>query len=152
MANNGKLAQAKNAKNDEFYTQWSDIEKEVQAYLEFDPSVFKGKTILCPCDDYEWSNFTKFFALHFQEYGLKKLVSTSYAPESKTYKAGYQPTLFETDDPKFDKKKTRLNGKIFILDNTDINHDGKINIEDLQWNYYERRRRFSERRSNKTAQ
>ena len=51
MARNSRLSQAKNAKNDEFYTQWADIEKEVNAYLEFDPDVFKGKTVLCPCDD-----------------------------------------------------------------------------------------------------
>ncbi len=84
MANN-KLTQAKNAKNDEFYTQWADIEREVQAYLEYNPDVFRGKTVLCPCDDPEWSNFTKFFALHFHEYGLKKLISTSYAVESKNF-------------------------------------------------------------------
>jgi len=81
---NSNLTQAKNAKNDEFYTQWADIEREVQAYLEYDPNVFRGKTVLCPCDDPEWSNFTKFFALHFQEYGLKKLISTSFALGSKT--------------------------------------------------------------------
>ena len=132
---NKSLTRAKNAKNDEFYTQWADIEKEVQAYLEFNPDVFCNKTILCPCDDPEWSNFTKFFALHFQEYGLKKLISTSYAVESKTYKEGYQLTLFEKNDPKFDKKKTRTNGKIFILDSKGINK--KININDLKWNYME---------------
>ena len=132
---NTNLSQAKNAKNDEFYTQWRDIEQEVQAYLDYDPDVFRGKTILCPCDDPEWSNFTKFFALHFHEYGLKKLISTSYAVESKKFKVGYQPTLFEQNDPKFDKDKTLTHGKIFVLDNQDINRDGKINIEDLKWDY-----------------
>ena len=83
---NVKLSQAKNAKSDEFYTQWADIEKEIQAYLDFNPDVFRGKTILCPCDDPEWSNFTKYFALRFKEYGIKKLISTSYAVESKTTK------------------------------------------------------------------
>jgi hypothetical protein len=132
---NSNLSQAKNARNDEFYTQWADIEKEIQAYLEFNPDVFRNKTILCPCDDPEWSNFTKFFALHFQEYGLKKLISTSYAVESKAYKTGYQLTLFETNDPKFDKKKTRTNGKIFVLDSNGKNK--KINIDDLKWDYME---------------
>ena len=63
---NASLAAAKNAKNDEFYTQWPDIEREVNAYLEFDPHAFQGKTLLLPCDDPEWSNFAKFFgaALH----------------------------------------------------------------------------------------
>ena len=80
---NENFDNAKKNKADEFYTQIEDIFKEVDAYLEFDPDVFKGKTILCPCDDPQWSNFTRFFALRFQEYGLKKLVSTSYAAESK---------------------------------------------------------------------
>ena len=65
MARNSELKQARNAKNDEFYTQWADIEKEVNAYLEFDPDVFRGKVILCPCDDPYESNFFKFFALNF---------------------------------------------------------------------------------------
>jgi len=129
-----RLTQAKNAKIDEFYTQWEVIEKEVQAYLDFDPDVFRGKTILCPCDDPEWSNFTKFFALHFREYGLKKLISTSYALESKSFKPTYQTTLFELDSPKYDKKKTNIRGKIFILDE-DSNKDGKIDIDDLKWDY-----------------
>ena len=129
------LNKAKNAKYDEFYTQWSDIEREVQAYLEYDPDVFRGKTILCPCDDPEWSNFTKFFAIHFEEYGIKKLISTSYAQESKVYKYGYQITLFEKNDPKFDANKTLTHGKIFILDNNDFNHDGRVDIEDLKWEY-----------------
>ena len=67
------------AKNDEFYTQWNDIEREIQAYLDFNKDVFRGKTILCPCDDPEWSNFTKFFALHFNDFGLERLISTSYS-------------------------------------------------------------------------
>ena len=129
------LAKAKSNKNDEFYTQWVDIESEVQAYLEFDPDVFRGKTVLCPCDDPEWSNFTKFFALHFMEYGLKKLISTSYAPESKASKEDYQISLFELNDPKFDENKTNTQGKIFILDSKAINKNGMINIDDLQWDY-----------------
>ena len=132
---NVNLTQAKTAKNDEFYTQWADIEKEIQAYIDFNPDVFRGKTILCPCDDPEWSNFTKYFALQFQEYGIKKLISTSYAVESKKYKDGYQLTLFEENDPKFDKSKTRIKGKIFILDGKDLNKDGKIDIDDLKWDY-----------------
>ena len=131
---NSNLTSAKNAKNDEFYTQYHDIEKEINAYLDFDPNVFKGKTILLPCDDPEWSNFTKFFAQNFQRLGLKKLISTSYAPDSKLYKANYQPTLFETANPQFDKKKTIKNGKIFTL-NHDKSGDGKIDVNDLEWTY-----------------
>lgn len=99
---NTNLANAKNAKNDEFYTQYPDIQKEINAYLEYDPNVFRGKTVLLPCDDPERSNFTKFFAQNFELLGLKKLISTSYAPESKKYKMPYQPTLFETVQPYFD--------------------------------------------------
>ncbi len=79
---NTNLGDAKAAKNDEFYTQYHDIEYEVNAYIEYDPDVFRGKTILLPCDDPEWSNFTKYFAQNFDRFGLKRLISTSYAPES----------------------------------------------------------------------
>lgn len=133
---NESLSKAKEAKNDEFYTQYQDIEKEISAYLEYNPDVFRGKTVLLPCDDPEWSNFTKYFAQNFEKFGLKRLVSTSYAPESKRYKYGYQPTLFETEAPHFDADKSKTHGKIFILDH-DVTGDGKINVEDLQWQYLE---------------
>lgn len=132
---NTNLANAKTAKNDEFYTQYPDIQKEINAYLDYDPNVFRGKTVLLPCDDPEWSNFTKFFAQNFEAFGLKKLISTSYAVESKKIK-DWQPTLFETDSPYYDADKSRTNGKIFILDE-DINGDGRFNINDLQWSYLE---------------
>lgn len=131
---NSKLTEAKRAKNDEFYTQFHDIEKEISAYLEFNPDVFKGKTLLLPCDDPEWSNFTKYFAQNFETFGLKKLISTSYAVESKNYKSGYQPTLFETSAPYFDKVKTVKNGKIFTLSH-DKTGDHKVNVDDLEWHY-----------------
>lgn len=131
---NSNLTNARNAKNDEFYTQYHDIEKEVEAYLEYDPSVFRGKTVLLPCDDPEWSNFTKFFAQNFERFGLKKLISTSYAVESKLYKSNYQPTLFEVNDPQYDEYKTRKNGKIFTL-TRDKSGDGKIDVNDLEWKY-----------------
>ena len=133
MMANEKLRAAKAAKNDEFYTQYQDIQVEVNAYLEFNPDVFRGKTVLLPCDDPEWSNFTKFFAQNFESFGLKKLISTSYAVESKQIK-DWQPTLFETTSPYYDADKSRTNGKIFILDE-DINGDGRFNINDLQWSY-----------------
>lgn len=133
---NTNLGAAKVAKNDEFYTQYHDIEREVNAYIEYNPDVFKDKTILLPCDDPEWSNFTKYFAQNFDRFGLKRLISTSYAPESKKYKYGYQPTLFETLDPKFDEDKTKTNGKIFLLDR-DKTGDGRIDVNDLDWDYLE---------------
>lgn len=131
---NSNLNEAQRAKNDEFYTQYADIEKEISAYLEFNPDAFRGKTVLLPCDDPEWSNFTKYFAQNFDRLGLKKLISTSYAVESKKYKSGYQPTLFEINDPQYDKIKTVKNGKIFTLSH-DKTGDHKINVDDLEWHY-----------------
>lgn len=130
---NSNLSKAKSAKNDEFYTQYADIQKEVNAYLEYNPDVFRGKTILLPCDDPEWSNFTKFFAQNFVEFGLKKLISTSYAPESKKI-LSWQPTLFETENPNYDADKSKTQGKIFVLDH-DTNANGTIDINDLEWSY-----------------
>ena len=133
---NDSLSKAKEAKNDEFYTQYHDIEKEISAYLEYNPDVFNGKTVLLPCDDPEWSNFTKYFAQNFETFGLRRLISTSYAPESKRYKYGYQPSLFETSAPHYDADKSKTHGKIFVLDH-DVTGDGRINVEDLQWRYLE---------------
>jgi hypothetical protein len=133
---NENLGYARNAKDDEFYTQYQDIEKEINAYLEFNPDVFRGKTILLPCDDPEWSNFTKFFAQRFQQFGLKKLISTSYAPKSKPIEISYQPTLFEMESPEFNELKTQENGKIFTL-TKDTSGDGVVDFEDLEWTYLE---------------
>ena len=133
---NTNLANAKTAKNDEFYTQYPDIQKEINAYLDYNPNVFRGKTVLLPCDDPEWSNFTKFFAQNFELLGLKKLISTSYAPESKKYKMPYQPTLFETQQPYFNSDKSKTNGKIFVL-TRDVTGDNRIDLNDLEWQYLE---------------
>lgn len=135
MANNSELRAARAAKSDEFYTQYADIQKEVNAYLEYNPDTFREKTILLPCDDPEWSNFTKFFAQNFEKLGVKKLISTSYAVESKKYK-NYDLSLFETESSLFDIDKTRIKGKIFVLDG-DANGSGRIDIDDLEWEYLE---------------
>ena len=157
MAKTANLAKAKETKNDEFYTQWADIQKEVNAYLEFDPDTFRDKSVLLPCDDPEWSAFTKFFAQNFETFGLKRLVSTSYAFASKNLPAAknaksttgengsasfassaagkyWQPTLFEMESPLYDAEKTAVRGKIFVLDR-DTNGNGRIDIDDLQWSY-----------------
>lgn len=131
------LADAKKARNDEFYTQYEDIEKEMNAYLERNPDVFRGKTILLPCDDPEWSNFTRYFAQNAKKLGFKKLISTSYAPNLKSDNEEYQTPLFELESPFFDENKTKANGKIFILTDEDVNGDGKIDLNDLQWAYLE---------------
>lgn len=133
---NQNLGDAKREKNDEFYTQYHDIEKEMNAYLEYDEDVFRNKTVLLPCDDPEWSNFTKYFAQNFERLGLKKLISTSYAPNSKPRALNLQPTLFELESPQFDESKSVTNGKIYTLTH-DRNSDKVINVEDLEWSYLE---------------
>ncbi len=135
MAKNSNLGAAKANKNDEFYTQYEDIEREMNAYLEYDANVFRGKTILLPCDDPEWSNFTKYFAQNFERFGMKKLVSTSYAAECKKV-LDWQPTLFETENPNYDADKSMTHGKIFVLDR-DTNGNGRTDINDLSWQYLE---------------
>ena len=127
------LHNAKLQKKDEFYTRYSDIENEMNAFLEFNPKVFQNKTVLLPCDDPEWSNFTRYFAQNFESLGLKKLISTSFANDRKTIKFG-QLSLFETASPHFDKDKTNSRGKIFTL-----SKDGKskVDISNLKWQYLE---------------
>lgn len=128
------LSNAKIAKNDEFYTLYEDIQREVNAYIEYNSDVFRGKTILLPCDDPEWSNFTRFFAQNFKNLGLKKLISTSFATESKKFPSIVQLSMFELESPKYDKNKTNSHGKIFTL-TKDKNNSGKIDIDDLEWEY-----------------
>lgn len=79
MNNNKILSKAKKEKNDEFYTQMCDIEKEMGAYIKFNPDVFRDKVVLLPCDNPLLSNFTRYFINNFNELGLKKLISTGYA-------------------------------------------------------------------------
>ena len=133
---NANLRAAAKAKFDEFYTQYHDIEKEMNAYLDFDKDVFRDKTVLLPCDDPEWSNFTKYFAQNFERFGLRKLISTSYAPDSRLVNMMSQPTLFESESPQFDVEKAKANGKIFTLFR-DKTGDSRIDVNDLEWEYLE---------------
>lgn len=132
---NSTLRNAKKNKNDEFYTQYNDIQKEINAYLDYDKNVFKDKTILLPCDDPEWSNFTKFFVTNFKNFGIKKLISTSYAKESKCKLYG-KLDLFEDADyiknsKNYDTEHNDAKGKIFTLEKG----DSKIDIDNLKWDY-----------------
>lgn len=131
MAGNSSLGAAKDAKNDEFYTQYSDIEAEMNAYVEFNPDVFRGKTILLPCDDPEWSNFTKYFAANFERFGLKKLISTSYAKSA----GNKQLTLFEMDSPLYDADKHDTHGKLFTL-TRDRDGSGQVDTDDIEFSGY----------------
>ncbi|MCR5560061.1 MAG: adenine-specific methyltransferase EcoRI family protein [Schwartzia sp.] len=131
MADNTSLGAAKSAKNDEFYTQYSDIEAEMNAYVGDNPDVFRGKTILLPCDDPEWSNFTKYFATNFERFGLKKLISTSYAKGA----GNKQLTLFEEESPLYDAKKHKTKGKLFTL-TRDKDKSGNIDTDDIEFTGY----------------
>ena len=74
------LKNARRAKNDEFYTQYSDIQKEIEKYLDYDSNTFRNKVIYCNCDDPFESNFFRYFVLNFNRLGLKRLITTSYKP------------------------------------------------------------------------
>ena len=89
MAKNNNLHKAKTAKNDEFYTQFSDIQKEIEKYLEYNPDVFRNQVVYCNCDDPKQSNFWKYFHLNFNHFGLKKLIATHYHEIEPTYKIEY---------------------------------------------------------------
>lgn len=131
MAGNSSLGAAKDAKNDEFYTQYNDIESEMNAYVEFNPDVFRDKIVLLPCDDPEWSNFTKYFAANFERFGLRKLISTSYAKS-----AGSQHlTLFEQESPLFDAEKHATHGKLFTL-TRDKDGSGRVDSDDIEFSGY----------------
>jgi len=127
---NSNLTNAKRAKNDEFYTQYADIEKEIGAYLEYDADVFCNKVVYCNCDDPYESNFFRYFVLNFDKLGLKKLITTSYKPSPV---ANTQLGLFGDDKtlpPAKGRPKVTAN-KFIISDVGDINGDGQFNLEDI---------------------
>jgi len=125
---NKTLANAKMAKKDEFYTQYIDIQKEVEAYLEFDPDTFRGKVVYCNCDDPFESNFFKYFAANFNKLGLKKLVTTSYDGSPI---AGAQLTFDEYDEGNGKRQKPKAIS-VEIEEVTDLNGDGATGIEDVE--------------------
>lgn len=121
------LSNAKRAKQDEFYTQYVDIQKEVEAYLEFDPDTFRNKVVYCNCDDPFESNFFKYFAANFNKLGLKKLVTTSYDGSPI---AGAQLTFGEYDEGNGKRQKPKAIA-VEIEEVKDINGDGATGIEDV---------------------
>jgi hypothetical protein len=131
MVGNTNLSAAKTAKNDEFYTQYSDIEAEMNAYVEYNLDIFRDKTILLPCDNPEWSNFTKYFAANFKRFGLKKLISTSYAKSA----GNKQLTLFEQESPLYDASKHDTHGKVFML-TRDKDGSGRVDGDDIEFSGY----------------
>ncbi|GJQ27155.1 MAG: hypothetical protein HBSAPP02_21870 [Phycisphaerae bacterium] len=129
---NRSLSAAKAAKQDEFYTQYVDIQKEVEAYLEFDPNTFRGKIVYCNCDDPFESNFFKYFAANFNKLGLKKLICTSYDGSPV---AG-QMTLFDEyngGEIGGDGHRKKPKAIAVIVDHVkDENNDGAADIEDVK--------------------
>jgi hypothetical protein len=125
---NQGLSAAKVAKQDEFYTQYVDIQKEVEAYLEFDPDTFRGKVVYCNCDDPFESNFFKYFAANFNKLGLKKLITTSYDGSPI---AG-QLTLFpEYNDGNGKRQKPKALA-VILNQVKDEDGDGAANVTDVE--------------------
>lgn len=124
MAGNKSLHAAKDAKQDEFYTQLSDIEQELKHYKQH----FQNKVVLCNCDDPYESNFFKYFALNFNTLGLRKLIATCY--NGSPIAGDELPLLFELEDNTEPKK---IAYKVEISEVQDYNNDGAINLADVQY-------------------
>jgi hypothetical protein len=125
---NRSLHAAKAAKQDEFYTQYVDIQNEVEAYLEFDPNTFLDKIVYCNCDDPFESNFFKYFAINFNKLGLKQLIANNYD--------GSPIAGRRTSFPEYEKgngKRKKPKALAVILDQVkDENGDGAVDITDVE--------------------
>lgn len=116
MAKSDNLRKAKQAKNDEFYTRLEDIEAEISQHKDY-VRQFEGKTVLCNCDDPEWSNFFLFFKLHFKQLKLKKLITTHFNKDgSPSYKLEWEGEM--------------LNGDMVNLIKTPLTGDGDFRSEE----------------------
>lgn len=127
---NKNLTNAKKTRNDEFYTQYPDIEKEMAAYLDYNSNVFRSKTVYCNCDDPFESNFFRYFVLNFNRLRLKQLITTSYKP---SLVANTQLELFGNCKT-LPKPKTGLKitaNKFIINEVHKINSDGEFNLSDI---------------------
>ncbi|MDA1052493.1 MAG: adenine-specific methyltransferase EcoRI family protein [Planctomycetota bacterium] len=125
---NQGLGAAKAAKQDEFYTQYVDIQKEVEAYLELDSETFRGKVVYCNCDDPFESNFFKYFAANFNKLGLKTLITTSYDGSPI---AG-QGTLFPEYDEGNGKRQKPKALAVILHQVKDEDGDGAANVTDVE--------------------
>ena len=127
---NKYLTNAKRAKNDEFYTQYNDIQREIESYLEYDENAFRNKIVYCNCDDPYESNFFRYFTLNFNKLGLKKLITTSYKPSPI---ANTQLKLFDDDETHVKSKgRIKITANKFIINNVgDIVEDGGFTIKDI---------------------
>lgn len=120
---NTNLHAANKAKNDEFYTLLSDVEKELRNYKPY----FKDKVVFCNCDDPYESNFFKYFALNFNQLGLRKLIATCYNGSPVSGNELLLDFGTTVDDPK------KIAYKVEITEVTDANGDGAINLADIQY-------------------
>jgi len=129
-ATNKLLHKAKKSKSDEFYTQFIDIQKEVEAYLEFNPNTFCDKVVYCNCDDPFESNFFRYFVLNFDRIGLKQLITTSYKPSPV---ANTQLELFGDNEAQTQTKgRPKITANKFIINSVgDIDGDGEFNLKDV---------------------
>lgn len=127
---NKLLHKAKKSKSDEFYTQYVDIQKEIEAYLEYNPDTFRGKVVYCNCDDPYESNFFRYFVLNFDRIGLKQLITTSYKPSPV---ANTQLELFGEDKTnKQTKGRPKATANKFIINYVgDIDGDGEYSLKDV---------------------
>ena len=123
MAGNNSLNAAIKAKQDEFYTQLIDVEKELKYYKQH----FQGKVVLCNCDDPYESNFFKYFALNFNALGLKKLIATCY--NGSPIAGDELPLLFEIEET----EPKKIAYKVEITEVQDYNNDGAVNLADVQY-------------------
>ncbi len=117
------LASAKQKRKDEFYTQMSDIERELQHYWPH----FRNKTVLCNCDDPYESNFFKYFALRFNQLGLKKLICTCY--NGSPVQGNELPILFKWED----EEPKKIAYKVEITEVKDLNGDGAVDLSDVRY-------------------
>jgi len=124
------LHKARKSKSDEFYTQYIDIQKEVEAYLEYNPDTFRGKVVYCNCDDPYESNFFRYFILNFVRIGLKRLITTSYKPSPV---ANSQLALFgDNETVKQKKGRPKITANKFIINEVgDIDGDGEFSLKDV---------------------
>ena len=120
---NKNLSAAKIAKKDEFYTQMTDIERELQHYWQH----FRDKVVLCNCDDPYESNFFKYFALRFNQLGLKKLICTCY---NGSPVQGNELTIDFGDT---EEKPKKVAYKVEITEVKDLNGDGAVDLSDVQY-------------------
>lgn len=124
------LHKARKSKSDEFYTQYVDIQKEVEAYLEYNQDTFRDKVVYCNCDDPFKSNFFRYFVLNFERIGLKQLITTSYKPSPV---ANTQLPLFgDSETLTQTKGRPKINANKFIINSVgDIDGDGEFSLQDV---------------------